>query len=180
MKLHDKHFVHFHRKLNNIERLAGTMKHRSYNLAEHSFYVMQFFSMIAETEGIPYTEKDLLLASRHDLLEAVTGDLLYPVKNLNEITKKNWEEIEEEVVKRYPTLSAYSDEALKSNFSNKELHKVLKCADILDLLLFCKEEQTMGNKSQNLNKVKEECESLLMGPYYYESVIDFTEEYTID
>lgn len=180
MTLNAKNFVGLHRKLANIERLAGTMKHRSYNLAEHSFYVMQLFSMIAEAEMIPYDKRDLILASRHDLLESITGDLLYPVKNLNGVTKESWEIIESEVIKKYPILEPYSDYNLKNGFSNDELHKVMKSADVLDLWLFCKEEKAMGNVSKNLLRVTGICENMLINEYYYQSVEKFMREYEVD
>lgn len=175
-----KEFVSLHRKMASIERLAGTMKHRSYNLAEHSFYVMQLFSMIAESENIPYEANDLIIASRHDLLESISGDLLYPVKNLNQTTKDCWEQIEDEITISYPLLIPYSDHNIVNGFSDPELHKVMKCADILDLYLFCKEEEAMGNQTKNLHRVIAECEKLLFGKYYYRSVDHFIKEYKVD
>lgn len=169
--------VHLHRKMQNIQRLAGTFKHKSYNLAEHSFYVLQLFQMICEAEGVPYTAKDLILASRHDLVEAITGDLLYPVKNLSSITKECWSKIEKEVVKKYPVLEDYSDESLENEFSHPDLYRFMKAADILDLWLFCKEEEKMGNTTGNLGKVIVECENLLLYSYKTKVLQEFMNEY---
>lgn len=176
----DTELVHFTRKMYNIQRLAGTFKLRSYNLAEHSFMVQQLFVEIAKAEDLPIIASDVILASRHDLLEAVTGDLLYPVKNLNSTTHSCWETIEDEVMDSYPVLRLYSDDNMKDGFSFPGLHEVMKAADTLDLWIFCKEEEALGNSTGNLKKVIIECNKLLVEKFNFKSVTKFMKEFTID
>lgn len=175
----DIQFVSFLRKMQNIQRLAGSFKHRNYDLTNHSFFVMQFFVMIAEEEGIPFTAKDLILTSRHDFVETITGDLLYPVKNLSKTTKDCWRAIEIEVSTKYPILREYTDRNLENGFSHPGLYSIMKAADILDLWIFCNEERNMGNKTKNLTRVIDECEKLLL-EQNYSSVTNFIKEYTVD
>lgn len=154
--------IHYYRRMLNIQRLAGVPKHRSYNLAEHSYFTALLFLDICNAIGAAPTAGQLDLVLKHDLLEVFTADLPYPIKNLNDVTKAAWATIEQEAIHANLTvgfLGEYADSSLADGL--KELHDVFKAADLLELWIFCTEEQVMGNCSVQIEGVCRKCEDLL-------------------
>jgi len=167
--------VEHYRKMLNVQRLSGTVKMRSYNLAEHSFGVVSLFLTLCEREGIGVTSEVIQLVLFHDLAETVTGDLLYPVKNQNSVTKYSWSAIEAEVLDKHPVVSSFTDSNIEEHLDEKQL-AAFKAADILELLLFCYEEVSVGNKNPDLLKVIFTCEGLLKGSLYLESAVNIMDD----
>lgn len=169
-----------HRKMSTIDRLSGTMKNRRYSLAEHSYYVAAMFQDFAGIEGIIYTVDDLYLVLRHDYLEVLTADLIYPVKNFSTKTKEAWETIEKEIIqseeKNYMNL--FSDELMR-NEMEPIVHRLVKDCDLLELYLFCYEEVLLGNMSNEIKHILEVLkESLNRTPF--ESIKEFLNELSKD
>ena len=82
------------RKMLNFQRLAGTRKIRSYNLAEHSYFVGLMFQELAEELGIKISVEVLGTVFRHDFMEVFTTDLPWQVKHISQDTEKAWDTIE--------------------------------------------------------------------------------------
>lgn len=154
-----------HRKMLNVQRLSGSPKIRSYNLAEHSYFVATMFEEFCKEENLEYSTDSLYVVLRHDLMEVFTSDLPYPVKNFNEKTKEAWDLIEREVYEgnKNRFISMFTDEEIKYRLTEKQFIMMKSC-DILDLYLFCLEEKQLGNNSQPILKIIQNCENIL---YYW-------------
>lgn len=87
----------------------------------------------------------------HDLPEVFTGDMPTPVKYFSDTTKESYKKVERQAVN---TLLSKLPEALKSEYEailnfedrDKELRKIVKCADKLAALIKCIEEENSGNR----------------------------------
>ena len=159
------------RKMLNFQRLAGTRKLRSYNLAEHSYFVGLMFQDFADTFGISYTTSTLNIVFRHDFMEVFTTDLPYHVKNLNDVTESAWGMIEDQASRSYMTIGInglYTDNEIKT-FLNPEQYCLFKWCDMLELVLFCLEERAMGNNGRDITNVLENCERVLNSDYFLKS-----------
>lgn len=168
--------IRYYRKCKQIERLQGSFKHRTYNLLEHQYMVAVLFRHFALTESIEYDLEVFDMVMHHDILEAETTDLIYTVKNINQATKSAWEIIEGEVLAKNFQLKEFTDEKFKEKMT-AEQHRMFKACDILDLWIFCKEEQAIGNKSIGIHEVIGRCEELVYGRFKFDSVIEFMENY---
>jgi len=136
------------RRMRDVRRLSGCFITRPYSIAEHCYFTGMLFEDIAEIDHVRVTRQEIHWVYRHDALEIVTGDLLYPVKNMNEVTQKAWATIENEVVKTYPSLLPYVDDEAVLWFSLRAWRLFREC-DGLELYLFCKEERLNGNVVRN-------------------------------
>ena len=150
------------RRMLNFQRLAGSKKIRSYNLAEHSYFVALLFQELAKAFGVEYDVDVLSAVLRHDFMEVFTTDLPYQVKNLNEETKTAWDIIEYEARKQAGDMDQFlfTDNGLMS-ILNPEQYLLLKECDLLELALFCKEEMEMGNTSQDMKVVLERIRNVI-------------------
>lgn len=167
------------RSLKSIDRLSGVFKHRNYNLLEHSYMVATLFKEFASKENVPYTMAEFDLVLNHDLVESITGDLSYEVKNSSEATKQHWEEIEEEVITPHPKLSRYLDSYIKGHLTERQ-YLLLKTCDTLDLWIFLKEEVAMGNNTVRVHKIITTCEELFQKyASSFPAVNKFIKEYQI-
>jgi len=156
--------------------MSGSIKHRSYNLLEHQFMVAVLFRMFAAKEDVAYNMQVFDLVLNHDNLEAITGDLVYPVKNASGKTRLAWEIIEKEIVAIHPKLERYSDENIKEGMTELQ-RKLFKACDYLDLWIFLKEEVALGNSSKDILGMISNCERLI--PKDFKSVNKFMETYTV-
>ena len=154
--------INYYRKMKNVERMSGTFKHRPYNLLEHSYMVLAYFKHFASIEDVPYDMKVLDLVMHHDILETETGDLIHPVKKLNQRTNNCWKIIEDAVIDNNPPLFKYSDNNIISGMNSRQ-YALFKACDYLDLFIFCKEEISFGNKGINLIKMVKNSEELING-----------------
>lgn len=145
------------RSLKNGHRLFGKSLIQSYTVAEHCYYTGILFLMFAEREAIATTVKETIWVFQHDILESITGDVLLPVKSYSPETKMNWDKIENELTSgRYSYLNNFSDKNAKEFFSD-EAWNLFKAIDLLELWIFCKEEQKLGNESKYLKVVIDNC-----------------------
>jgi len=159
-----------YRKMMNIDRLAGKHKLRKYSLDTHCYYTTLFFMDFAKKESIAYDENVLDLVLKHDLVETISADLIYTVKNINDVTRECWAQIEREAIKVNRDYEPYSDENLKKRLS-KEQHDLLKCCDYLELWIFIREEMELGNKTEGMEEVYDNCLRLMLGKF--ESIDEF-------
>jgi len=156
------------RKLKNVNRLSGFSLIQKYSDAEHCYYVGVLYKLISNL----LVDEDLLencdfeaefFAFTHDILESVTGDLLRPVKNFNEEVHKLWALIEDQLMysEEYSFLGWYKEGTRKLETSEKHWKLFMIC-DVLELLIFCNEEQLLGNITPDISTVISNCEGYLL------------------
>jgi len=141
---------------------------------EHQYMTGMLFRHFASLEDIAYDINVWDMILKHDILEVVTSDLPYPVKHFNEKTEQAWEVIEKEVVPKYVSLSRYTDESIAIVLNSQQM-KLFKAMDLLDLWIFCKEEQALGNNTSEIKIVIRNCEDMLIGKFG--TVDKFMEDY---
>lgn len=107
---------------------------RQQNVAEHSFHVAWIAAWLStfSQSGLIQLDRLLWAALVHDDSESITGDTSAPFKK---IVKEAYSEFE-----RQHSLGVYGVEGLTD-----QERCILKIADLLEALLFLKEERQMGN-----------------------------------
>lgn len=168
--------IEYYLNLKNVERLATSYKIQSYNVLEHSYMVTVLFRYFASRENVAYDIHVLDAILHHDILESVTGDLIYTVKNMTEHTKDLWEELEDEVVGKHFQLENYTDSKLRE-VMNKRQYQLFKACDLLDLWIFLKNEITLGNKTKKILEYQSRCYMLLVTDYNFTTINQFMEGY---
>lgn len=143
------------RKLNNMGRWAPEFMHQRATVSEHSFLVAQIGQMLAIIEeehgnkvNWEYLFKKLI---NHDVVEALTGDILSFVKHKNPEMKKMVDIIEEEVAEEY--LLSYMEDPYRSIYKklifdgkDETLEgQILRAADHIDALIECINELNLEN-----------------------------------
>jgi putative hydrolase of HD superfamily len=143
------------RKLNNMGRWAPEFMHQRATVSEHSFQVAQIGQMLALIEEENGTkvdwEKLFKKLINHDVVEALTGDILSFVKHRKAEMKKMVDIIEEEVTDEY--LLSYMEEPYRSIykkmlFDGKDQTlegQILKAADYIDAIIECINEINLEN-----------------------------------
>lgn len=115
-----------------VERFHTVRTHRRQTIADHSWGVAMVVLMI-----YPECPRYVLEAALfHDLAESVTGDLPATVKWKNPVLQELLAEMEHRFNKEHK---------LTSEFMTAKDHDVLKWADMMELVLFCRTEVEMGN-----------------------------------
>lgn len=152
--------IETYRQMKNVQRLAIHQILRPYNLLEHSYMVGILFMHFAKLEDIPYDINTLRLVLNHDVLETISGDMPYPAKNLNEKTKYHWERIESEIADAHPEMRPYTDHRIEQVMTPGQFD-LFKACDLLELWIFIREEQEMGNLNDELNRVRIKCENIV-------------------
>jgi 5'-deoxynucleotidase YfbR-like HD superfamily hydrolase len=140
--------IEYARRMRDVRRLAGFQTIRNYSDAEHCYYTGLLFMEIAKEEKLDITLKQIEFVFLHDILEILTGDLLYPAKNTNSVTKEAWDIIEREVEKTIPDLFGYA-ETTASVFFSPSAWALFKDCDALELWICCNEEKRLGNVMYN-------------------------------
>jgi len=140
--------------MSDVQRLSGTPILQSYSLSHHCFNVGNLFIEVCKAECVGITLGMVTWVLRHDLLETLTGDLLWPAKNLNAKTKKAWDTVEEEVAKHVDNafMTSYTDNE-GEEILGKTAWKIFQACDMLDLYLFCVKETDLGNATRKMKKV---------------------------
>ena len=168
--------IRYYRRMKNVDRMSGTIKHRPYSLLEHQYMVAVLFRIFASRENVAYDMQVFDLILNHDNLEAVTGDLVYPVKNASNKTRECWDTIEEEILKLHPVLERYSDNNLREGMTELQ-RNLFKACDYLDLWIFLKEEIALGNASRDIVEMLGNCERLI--PKDFRSINKFMADYEV-
>ncbi|TSC80760.1 MAG: 5'-nucleotidase [Parcubacteria group bacterium Gr01-1014_29] len=153
----NKIFRHFlDRSLSHVVRFNSTPQQFGESVAEHSFYVAYFTSILIYFLREAGEEVDearaLKIALLHDAEEKFSGDILTPFKHYNEdvlraIRKVNQETISFVFEDLPPDLSAefialWNEDV---NLTTKEA-QIVKTADKVSLLAKCYEEIKIGNE----------------------------------
>lgn len=156
--------IAYYRRMKYVNRLSRWPISRGYNLLEHSFMVTVLFRHFANLEDISYDMQVLDRVMNHDIVETVTGDFPYDAKNMNRETKELWEQLELQVVRMHLTFDRYTDRALMDVFTFQQ-YELFKACDLLDLWIFIREEQEMGNRSEMLDHIATKCVNLIRGKF---------------
>jgi putative hydrolase of HD superfamily len=143
------------RKLNNMGRWAPEFMHQRATVSEHSFLVAQIGQMLAiiEEEHGNKVDWERLFKKliNHDVVEALTGDILSFVKHKNLDMKRMVDLIEEEVAEEH--LLSYMEEPYRSIYKklifdgkDETLEgQILRSADHIDALIECINELNLEN-----------------------------------
>lgn len=143
------------RKLNNMGRWSTDFMHQRTTVSEHSFFVCQIGQMMAliEEQNGNKIDWEILFKKllNHDVVEALTGDIISTVKHKNAELKNMLTLLEEEVAEENllesmeePYKSIYRDILLDGKDDTIE-GKILKCADYIDALMECIAEVRLNN-----------------------------------
>jgi len=135
------------RKLNNMGRWSTEFMHLRTTVSEHSFFVAQIGQMLAlieeENNQVINWERLFKKLINHDVVEAITGDIISTVKHKNEQMRDMVSLIEKEIAEE--NLIASMEEPYKSIyrellFDGKDDSlegNILRCADNIDALMEC-------------------------------------------
>ena len=143
------------RKLNNMGRWSTDFMHQRATVSEHSFFVAQIGQMMAlieEENGNAVDWKRLFIKLlNHDVVEAMTGDIISTVKHKNEQLRDMLGLLEREVAEESllssmeePYKSMYRDILFDGKDDTLE-GKILWCADHIDAIMECIGEVKLNN-----------------------------------
>lgn len=137
------------RKMDHVHRLSGFKLFQEYSLTHHCFHTGILFMEIAWKERIKIDKESIDFVFKHDILETVTGDVLYPAKYYSHHTETAIKVLESELTKEgaeFNHLRHYTDDYAEAFMDPKAL-KLFKACDLLELWEFCRTEYNLGNKS---------------------------------
>ena len=145
-------------KLSNIVRYSQLSKINNETVAEHSYFVMWFVNQICTKYELSDTIRLMALEAGllHDVPEVKTNDITYDVKQMVPEVSDLLQPYEEEIVKEH-SIRAY--EVLFKPKTKEQLlaKRLVKYADILSVLQYCRNEESLGNKNfTELRKATEE------------------------
>lgn len=159
------------RKLNNMGRWSTDFMHQRTTVSEHSFYVAQVGQMMALIEEENGNTVDwgrlFKLLLNHDVVEAITGDIISTVKHKNEQLGDMLDLLEKEVAEE--NLLESMEEPYKKKYREILLDgkddtlegKILRCADHFDALMECIGEVKLSNLDPFVEKYHAIKENLL-------------------
>lgn len=169
--------IQYYLKCRNVERLSQVYIHRNYNLMSHQWMTGMLFRHFASLEDVPYDINVWDIVLNHDILETISTDLPWPIKNFSDKTKDAWSVIENELINKHFQLLKYSDENIKKSLNARQF-ALFKMCDILDLWLFVKEEISIGNNSKQIKEVEENCYKIFDSiEFKFHNIIKFIESY---
>ncbi len=143
------------RKLNNMGRWSTDFMHQRTTVSEHSFFVAQVGQMMAliEEENGNTVDWNRLFKKllNHDVVEALTGDIISTIKHKNEQFREMLNVLEVEVAEE--NLLTCMDEPYKSIYRKILLDgkddtlegKILRSADYFDAIMECVGEVRLNN-----------------------------------
>lgn len=143
------------RKLNNMGRWSTDFMHQRATVSEHSFFVAQIGQMLAlieEQNGNTVDwEKLFKKLLNHDVVEAITGDIISTVKHKNEQLRDMLIMLEKEVAEETLLINMeepYNRIYREILFDGKDETlegRILKCADYIDAIMECIGEVKLNN-----------------------------------
>lgn len=135
-------------KLSNIIRYSQQDKIKSESVAEHSFYVAWFVNRICTKYNLCGKIRLMALeaAILHDVPEVITNDITYDVKCMIPEISKLLQPYEENIIMEH-SFDAWSTLFNPTSWEQKVAKSIVKHADVLSVLQYCKHEEMLGNKS---------------------------------
>lgn len=143
------------RGLDNIPRFSNQPRIKDETVAAHSYYVALMVYMIAvELQELGCgvdVSKCIQMALLHDLPEAVTGDIIYPVKKHDKENMGVLQKLEEEMMEKAipDTLPRYLRALLLpvTIYDWTEESMLVKFCDMCELVFYAMAERRMGNQN---------------------------------
>lgn len=128
------------RDLSHVHRWSIARLIKPQNVAEHSFYVTHYAVQICQLLGIGdenFYAAVMHYALWHDVDECFTGDIIGPVKRSVQDKDK---------------FDLYKAKGMAERFNyvpdpSDDIKSIIKCADLLDEVLYLSGEMQMGNNS---------------------------------
>lgn len=148
------------RRVAFVPRCAGTMQLLpNYTDAIHAYNCAMIYLNLCAVHGTPPNCEVVTTLLKHDNLEAFTGDLLAPVKD---VISSKWDEVERQVQNRAADLAhlpagSYDvfcelfprDEQMVAHLNEMEV-LLVKSIDMYEYLVRMMEEYKCGNKSEQV------------------------------
>ena len=137
----------YDKRMKYVNRFSGLNMVRKNNLQEHGYMVGVIYKELCDLLELPCSSDTMIRVMRHDILEVVTGDLLYPAKNLTPVIAAQWDYIEDAIAKTYKEgeLKHYSEKSLLEHLGSSIFIELWKMADFIDGWMIVKDEIDMGN-----------------------------------
>jgi len=151
------------KQLKHIKRLNGIPIIQQYTVESHCHRTGILFEYFALKENIRISPDELHWVNLHDLLESVTGDILYPAKNYDGYTEHLCKELELSLTTKeegYHYLRWYVDYIAEQRF-DKAKWNLFKAIDLLELMLFCVEEMELGSRVPTIIQIRNNCYDIL-------------------
>lgn len=157
----ESHFFAYMYRLKYIERWSLMRNTTKENVAEHTFHVAILAHMLCEIGNHVFNQtynadRAVTIALFHDATEVFTGDIPTPVKHHNPKMLASFREIEamaaERLLSMVPASLKPAYEPLLGKLTqapdehDKQLHHIVKAADLLDAYLKCLSELSAGNR----------------------------------
>ena len=180
------------RRLSFIDRCSNIPHIKLYPVSDHSFYITLYTMIFADLENERLRDSNLTMggfyniseavqkALVHDLEEAETGDILYPLHNEFTEFKKDLDAAREKCVdhvlfselplnvrKRYIKLWNESKDDSKEG-------QLVACMDKFEILMFAITELDMGN--QAIKNLYENATSIILRKFNIPSVLEVVNE----
>jgi len=144
------------RKLNNMGRWSTDFMHQRTTVSEHSFFVAQVGQMLATIEEMNGKTVDwgklFKKLLNHDVVEAITGDIISTIKHKNNEMKSILNLIEREVAEENllsgmeePYRQVYRELLFDGKDESLE-GEILKYADHIDAIMECIGEVKLHNR----------------------------------
>lgn len=128
-----------------VRRCHAIPHHGLYNIAQHSYGAVSLLLLLH-----PEPSLNLIKALQwHDVGERWLGDMPGPAKTVNERLGEVYEQVEARMLFQLGLAPALTEE---------EAHW-LKAMDVLELWLWCREEEALGNR--NVTRMRLSCEDIL-------------------
>lgn len=176
-------FERVHR-LNYIDRCSNIPHIKPYSVAQHSFYTAFYAMLFADLEnesGENYDTSEVLKrALLHDMEEAITGDILYPLHNSHPAFKSKLDDIRRgcvasEVFNELPENVRKCYIKLWNNAKdNTKEGRLVACMDKFEILLFAVSEMELGN--MQFYSLFKNAKDLIFEKFPISSVIDAINE----
>ena len=161
------------RRLMEIKRYPTKIMIRKRSVAEHSWFVVEIAHGLALWEKYKFDqhndidiERVLFLAQKHDIIEAHTGDIMSPVKNMKDF-RKVLENGERDILKNHILNTIPKSWGQSYLDMHKELSElktvesqIVKAADLIDRVYECMDEILRGNKEETEDIVKDDLNRL--------------------
>jgi len=146
MAAEEAHMMPINRNWIRVARAGGAVKRlhtrstlRNYTNAEHTYGTLVLVGELCRVNPDTRVHDCSMYMLGHDIAEGYTGDIPANVKLDNPQLNKELDAIEQ----RWTTANM----PLLHNILSDLERKICKCADLLDLGLFCAEEYAMGNRT---------------------------------
>jgi len=162
------------RRLMEIKRYPTKIMIRKRSVAEHSWFVVEIAHGLALWEKYKFDEhKDvnmervMFLAQKHDMVEAQTGDIITPTKNMSKEFRKALEDgerniFESHIVNTIPQSWGTSYIELHKELAELKTieSRIVKAADLIDRIYECMDEILRGNKEETEDIIISDLERL--------------------